>query len=225
MKKDLMKANIGMVEYIGYVKITLLHAVNLLSMGFKKNDDQQTNPFVIMQIGSQKVKSKTIHGTIDPHWNQEMMICWDGIESLTLDVFSSDEHMGCATLPLDFLLEEEGDEGGKESICSNLPDLSSIGEEEEEEEDDAGGAGGGGGGGGEGDGVLLGNQTKSGEKDPSLGKTSLFLPLEQRDVHKVGKKVKGIKSTARKIGRGSVFNPREASGGVFISIEFERLAH
>jgi len=169
-----------------------------------------------LQIGGQKVKSKTVHGTVSPHWDEELMLCWDGIESLTVDIFSSDEHMGCASLPLDFLLDEEDEdgEGGaseKLSVNSNLPDLGRIGEEGEEDEDDIE------------DDTLLGNQTKSGEKKGA--NTNLFLPLESRDVNKVGKKVKGLKSTARKIGRGSVFNPRQASGGVYISVEFERLAH
>ena len=42
-KKDLLPSNIGMVEYIGYVKIKLEHADNLLSMGFNKNDSQQVS--------------------------------------------------------------------------------------------------------------------------------------------------------------------------------------
>ena len=54
-----------------------------------------------------QVKSKTVHGTVDPHWNEEMMLCWDGMAPLTLDVFSSDEHMGSVAVPLDFLLDEE----------------------------------------------------------------------------------------------------------------------
>lgn len=159
-----------------------------------------------------------------------MMLCWDGVEELYIDIFSSDEHMGGHTLPLLYLLDEEAARvrsdsistrsAGGDSVISACPDLGmgSISEDQEETESNEGG---GKGKRGVTSSVLLGdNGDKKNGKDGTM-----FLQLEHRDITKVGKKTMGVKTKAKRAARGSVFHPREATGGVFVRITFERLSH
>jgi len=73
----------------------------------------------------------------------------------------------------------------------------------------------------------LGNQTtRNCEKNNS--EDCLYLSLEHRDIAKIGKtgsSSKGVKSKGKRVARGSVFRPREATGGVSLAVEFERLSH
>ncbi len=226
LKKDSNK-NIGMVEFIGYVNVKLLRGENLLRMGFK-GVDEQTNPYAVLQLGGQKVSSKVCSNTCNPLWDENVMLCWDGVEELHVDIFSSDEHMGGATMSLLYLLEEEegdrklsmGSSRGDDSVISAVPDLSKIEEDDEDEDGDDDGdsdkkrK--------ETDSVLLGNQFADGE---AKNDDSMWLPLENRDVTKVGKKTMGVKTKGKRVARGSVFKPRQATGGICLQIKFERLSH
>ncbi|GMI27797.1 hypothetical protein TrRE_jg6556, partial [Triparma retinervis] len=222
-------SNIGMIEFIGYINVTLVRGENLLRMGFHGSDGE-TNPYAKLQLGGQMVQSKVAHNTCDPEWEETMMLCWDGIEELHLDVFSSDEHMGGHTLPLLYLLDEEAARvtsdsiasqrsgGGGDSVISACPDLGSIsetgedsgeevegGEEGREEGREEGGRR-------ETNSVLLGD-TERGKK----GKDgTMYLQLEHRDTTKVGKKTMGLKTKTKRAARGSVFRPREATGGIMV---------
>jgi len=144
-----------MVEFIGYLTINLLRAEHLLSMGVTAS---KTNPYCVLQLGGQKVTSKVATDTTNPVWKEKVMLCWDGVAELHVDVFSSDEHMGGGTLGLSYLLDAEADDdndnddddsldgcspggrGGKsDSVNSQFPDLGSIGESPEDgSEDDCG---------------------------------------------------------------------------------------
>mmetsp|Transcript_15334 Transcript_15334/g.28644 ORF Transcript_15334/g.28644 Transcript_15334/m.28644 type:complete len:483 (+) Transcript_15334:195-1643(+) len=215
-KKKQMSMTAGMVEFIGYINVTLVKGENLLRMGYK-GSDENTNPFCVLQLGNQKVQSKVCNNSSSPEWGETMMLCWDGIEELHLDIFSSDEHMGGHTVPLLYLLDEEADRNDsmssarkEDSVISNCPDLGSITEEGEE-----------------------GARSDSTTSDKLLGskdlkKTedgSMWLPLEHRDTSKLGKKTMGVKTKTKRVARGSVFSPRAATGGIVVKITFERLSH
>mmetsp|Transcript_11800 Transcript_11800/g.23848 ORF Transcript_11800/g.23848 Transcript_11800/m.23848 type:complete len:502 (-) Transcript_11800:115-1620(-) len=226
-KKAAIDTGIGMIEFIGYINITLVRGENLLRMGYK-GSDENTNPFAMLQLGNQKVQSKVVHNSSSPEWNETMMLCWDGVEELHVDIFSSDEHMGGHTIPLLYLLDEEADRSGStisrgtDSVVSSCPDLGgddlrSIKEDEDgdgdgdDDGDDSRGANAD---------VLLGSVTKTKSVDGSM-----YLPLEHRDISKAGKKTMGVKTKTKRVARGSVFNPRQATGGVVLKITFERLNH
>ena len=137
-KKKQQSMTVGMVEFIGYINVTLIKGESLLRMGYK-GSDENTNPFCVMQLGNQKVQSKVCQNSSSPEWGETMMLCWDGIEELHLDIFSSDEHMGGHTVPLLYLLDEEADRNDSmsstrkdDSVISSCPDLGSITEEGEE---------------------------------------------------------------------------------------------
>ena len=241
-------STVGMVEFIGYITVHLLKGEHLLSMGYN-GTAEKTNPFAVLQLGGQKVTSKVSRDTVNPQWNETHMLCWDGVDEFHVDVFSSDEHMGGATLQIAYLLEEEEKRACRKAEEEESDDadrrggesegtLGSIGEEdvEEDSEDGVGGAAprggasaarGAAGKGGERDrrgtdSVLLGHDDHGhADHDDSC----VWLTLEHRDLTKVGKKTLGVKTKAKRVGRGSVFAPREATGGVFLGIKFERLNH
>ena len=223
-KKATIDTGIGMIEFIGYINITLVKGENLLRMGYK-GSDENTNPFAVLQLGNQKVQSKVFHNSSSPEWNETMMLCWDGVEELHIDIFSSDEHMGGHTIPLLYLLDEEADRSGStisrgtDSVVSSCPDLGGDDLRSIKEDEDSDGDGEGEGRKGNGD-VLLGGAKKTKSLDGSM-----YLPLEHRDVSKVGKKTMGVKTKTKRVARGSVFSPRQATGGVVLKITFERLNH
>ncbi|GMH63031.1 hypothetical protein TL16_g03612 [Triparma laevis f. inornata] len=210
-KKKQQSMTVGMVEFIGYINVTLIKGESLLRMGYK-GSDENTNPFCVMQLGNQKVQSKVCQNSSSPEWGETMMLCWDGIEELHLDIFSSDEHMGGHTVPLLYLLDEEADRNDSmssmrkdDSVISSCPDLGSITEEGEE-----GGSGG-----------KAGRSTTSDQLLASSGGKK----KEDGDTSKLGKKTMGVKTKTKRVVRGSVFSPRAATGGIVIKITFERLSH
>ena len=223
-KQASINAGIGMIEFLGYISITLVKGENLLRMGYK-GSDENTNPYCVLQLGNQKVQSKVSHNTSSPEWNETMMLCWDGVEELHIDCFSSDEHMGGHTVPLLYLLDEEADRNGStvsrgaDSVVSSCPDLSSIredGDGEGEEYDEKG------------EENKKGRTTTSSLLPGGRSKSqdgSMYLPLEHRDIAKVGKKTMGVKTKTKRVARGSVFSPRAAQGGVVVKLIFERLNH
>ena len=137
----LSSSPVGMVEYIGYVSVVLYSAKDLLPMSKDVKGRGAANPVVKLTLGSQSVKSQTRKNTVNPDYGAEvLMLCWDGLAALELDVFSKGEHLGSATWPLAYLLED----GAK-------PGETGIGRITEEDVYGGGGGGGRGGGVDEGD--------------------------------------------------------------------------
>jgi hypothetical protein len=75
--------NHGMVEYVGVLNIVLVEGAHLVGMNISGKSD----PYVIFRLGEQSITSKIIKHSINPHWNQKLMLSWDGISSLIGEIF------------------------------------------------------------------------------------------------------------------------------------------
>ena len=85
----------GAIEFIGILCIHLLSAKQLARMDVLGSSD----PYCILQIGQQTMKSKVIKNNLNPNWNETLMFSWDGISPLIINVmdkdrFKQDDHIG-----------------------------------------------------------------------------------------------------------------------------------
>jgi stromal membrane-associated protein len=78
--------SIGSIEFIGVLMVKLKSARNLV----KADIIGKSDPYCILKLGKQQLKSKTIFRTLNPDWNEDMMLSWDGSSSLLLEVYDHD---------------------------------------------------------------------------------------------------------------------------------------
>eukprot|EP01080_Neovahlkampfia_damariscottae_P002650 gene2650-3847_t len=70
---SLNNSQIGMVEYTGMIKITIIGARKLPASGMNNLD-----PYFVFQLGEQKIKSQIIHKSLNPYFSfEELMVCVD----------------------------------------------------------------------------------------------------------------------------------------------------
>ncbi|KAF1315101.1 Gtpase-activating protein, partial [Globisporangium splendens] len=91
--------NHGMVEYVGVLTIELVEGANLAGVDINGKCD----PYVTFHLGEQSITSTRINNNVNPHWNQTLMLSWDGTSPLIAEVFdhnkiSSDRAMGRAVI-------------------------------------------------------------------------------------------------------------------------------
>jgi len=65
----------AMVEYTGILFIRLLHAKDLIVADVISSD-----PYVVFQVGPQKVTSKVIDNSLNPVWNENLQLCVNGLK-------------------------------------------------------------------------------------------------------------------------------------------------
>lgn len=85
----------GSIEFIGILNLHLCSAKHLAKMDVLGSSD----PYCILQIGQQTMKSKVIKNNINPNWNENLMFSWDGISPLVINVmdrdrFKKDDQLG-----------------------------------------------------------------------------------------------------------------------------------
>ncbi|KAJ4772580.1 Calcium-dependent lipid-binding (CaLB domain) family protein [Rhynchospora pubera] len=96
-KKKLM----GMVEFVGLMRVKIIRGRNLAVRDMITSD-----PYVILHLGHQTVRTKTIKSNLNPEWNEILMLSIpDPIPLLKLqvydkDTFSTDDKMGEAELDI-----------------------------------------------------------------------------------------------------------------------------
>jgi hypothetical protein len=93
--------NQGMVDNVGVLWITLVEGKDLLACDLGATSD----PYCKLVVGGQRCKSKTIKATLNPVWNEQLMLSWDGqaplfLECWDADTFSADDPMGQGVLEL-----------------------------------------------------------------------------------------------------------------------------
>eukprot|EP00457_Paulinella_chromatophora_P001031 gb/GEZN01001033.1/.p1 GENE.gb/GEZN01001033.1/~~gb/GEZN01001033.1/.p1 ORF type:complete len:1002 (-),score=180.86 gb/GEZN01001033.1/:46-3051(-) len=74
----LYQTDVGMVEYNGILFIKLIEGKNLHS--------DRCNPYCVFQVGHQKIQSKIKKKTSNPQWNEALRLCWNGLDSLDVEV-------------------------------------------------------------------------------------------------------------------------------------------
>lgn len=78
----------AMIEYAGMIAITLVSGQNLMSADANGLSD----PYVKLRLGAQEVKSKIVKKSLNPVWNEKLMLCVPSFGSvLELAVFDWDK--------------------------------------------------------------------------------------------------------------------------------------
>ncbi|KAL3024526.1 hypothetical protein AAZX31_04G127900 [Glycine max] len=91
----------GMVEFIGLIKVNVVKGTNLAI-----RDVMTSDPYVIISLGHQSVKTRVIKSSLNPVWNESLMLSIpDNIPPLKVlvydkDIFSTDDFMGKAEIDI-----------------------------------------------------------------------------------------------------------------------------
>ncbi|KAL1559558.1 putative ADP-ribosylation factor GTPase-activating protein AGD11 isoform X2 [Salvia divinorum] len=95
----------GMVEFVGLIKVNIIRGTNLVVRDMVSSD-----PYVVLSLGNQSMKTRVIKNNINPVWNERLMLSIPAnIPPLKLDVydkdtFSTDDFMGDAEIDIEPLL-------------------------------------------------------------------------------------------------------------------------
>ncbi|KAJ7550408.1 hypothetical protein O6H91_07G099100 [Diphasiastrum complanatum] len=95
------KCTIGMVEFMGLLKVLVIRGTNLAVRDMLTSD-----PYVVLTLGQQKVKTKVIKSNLNPVWNEELMLSVPSpphplkVQVYDKDTFSADDIMGEAEVDL-----------------------------------------------------------------------------------------------------------------------------
>eukprot|EP00268_Persea_americana_P043610 TRINITY_DN4388_c0_g2_i1.p1 TRINITY_DN4388_c0_g2~~TRINITY_DN4388_c0_g2_i1.p1 ORF type:complete len:305 (-),score=58.99 TRINITY_DN4388_c0_g2_i1:245-1159(-) len=93
--------SIGMVEFVGLIKVNVVRGTNLAI-----RDVVSSDPYVIISMGHQSVKTRVIKSNLNPVWNERLMLSIpDPVPPLKLQVydkdkFSADDRMGEAEIDI-----------------------------------------------------------------------------------------------------------------------------
>ncbi|KAG5035071.1 hypothetical protein JHK87_009981 [Glycine soja] len=91
----------GMIEFIGLIKVNVVKGTNLVI-----RDVMTSDPYVIISLGHQSVKTRVIKSSLNPVWNESLMLSIpDNIPLLKVlvydkDIFSTDDFMGKAEIDI-----------------------------------------------------------------------------------------------------------------------------
>ncbi|KAF8052313.1 hypothetical protein N665_1573s0014 [Sinapis alba] len=95
----------GMVEFIGLLKVTVKKGTNLAI-----RDMMSSDPYVVLNLGKQKLQTTVVNSNLNPIWNQELMLSVPEsygpvkLQVYDYDTFSSDDIMGKAELDIQPLI-------------------------------------------------------------------------------------------------------------------------
>ncbi|KAK3166506.1 hypothetical protein QOZ80_1AG0046580 [Eleusine coracana subsp. coracana] len=90
---------VGMVEFVGLIKVNIIRGTNLAI-----RDVMSSDPYVIINLGHQSMKTKVIKSSLNPVWNERLMLSIpDPVPLLKLqvydkDTFTTDDRMGEAEI-------------------------------------------------------------------------------------------------------------------------------
>ncbi|WMV41877.1 hypothetical protein MTR67_035262 [Solanum verrucosum] len=95
----------GMVEFIGLIKVNVVRGTNLAV-----RDVVTSDPYVILSLGSQSVKTRVIKNNLNPVWNEKLMLSIpENVPPLKMlvydkDTFTTDDFMGEAEIDIEPLV-------------------------------------------------------------------------------------------------------------------------
>ncbi|KAI0497505.1 hypothetical protein KFK09_020734 [Dendrobium nobile] len=96
-----VKMMMGMVEFVGLIKVNIIKGTNLAV-----RDVVTSDPYVILTLGHQTTKTRVVKSNLNPVWNERVMFSIpDPIPPLKLqvydkDTFSTDDKMGEAEVDI-----------------------------------------------------------------------------------------------------------------------------
>lgn len=99
LEEDHSEKSIGEQEFVGILVIKVLGAQNLEKSDFIGKSD----PYVMLTVGRQTVLTKVCHNTLNPKWDETLLLSWDGSSSLLVQVmdhdrFKSHDALGTTTV-------------------------------------------------------------------------------------------------------------------------------
>uniref|UniRef100_A0A0E0DQX3 C2 domain-containing protein n=1 Tax=Oryza meridionalis TaxID=40149 RepID=A0A0E0DQX3_9ORYZ len=89
------QTDVGMVEFVGLIKVDIRRGTNLAV-----RDVMSSDPYVMLNLGHQTMKTKVIKNTLNPVWNERLMLSIPHpvpplkLQVFDKDTFSSDDRMG-----------------------------------------------------------------------------------------------------------------------------------
>nr|XP_029150769.1 probable ADP-ribosylation factor GTPase-activating protein AGD11 [Arachis hypogaea] len=95
----------GMVEFVGLIKVNVVKGTNLVV-----RDVVSSDPYVVLSLGDQSVKTRVIKKSLNPVWNESLMLSIpENIPPLKVcvydkDKFSNDDFMGEAEIDIEPLV-------------------------------------------------------------------------------------------------------------------------
>lgn len=95
----------GMVEFVGLINVNIVRGTDLAVRDMVSSD-----PYVILTLGNQSMKTRVIKNNLNPVWNERLMLSIpEDIPPLKLlvydkDTFSTDDFMGSAEIDIQPLL-------------------------------------------------------------------------------------------------------------------------
>ncbi|CAA0831411.1 Probable ADP-ribosylation factor GTPase-activating protein AGD11 [Striga hermonthica] len=113
----------GMVEFVGLIKVNIVRGTNLAIRDMVTSD-----PYVILTLGNQSMKTRVIKNNLNPVWNESLMLSIpESIPPLKLlvydkDTFSTDDFMGNAEIDIQPLLS-----AAKASESSSISESTLLG--------------------------------------------------------------------------------------------------
>ncbi|KAK6119220.1 hypothetical protein DH2020_047035 [Rehmannia glutinosa] len=105
----------SMVEFVGLINVNIVRGTNLAVRDMVSSD-----PYVILSLGNQSMRTRVIKNNLNPVWNERIMLSIpENIPPLKLlvydkDTFSTDDFMGDAEIDIQPLLS-----AAKASECSS----------------------------------------------------------------------------------------------------------
>ncbi|KAI3824611.1 hypothetical protein L1987_06075 [Smallanthus sonchifolius] len=95
----------GMVEFVGLIKVKVVRGTNLVIRDVRSSD-----PYVMLSLGNQSVKTRVIKNNLNPVWNEKLMLSIpEDVPPLKVNVFdkdkfSTDDPMGEAEIDIEPLV-------------------------------------------------------------------------------------------------------------------------
>lgn len=104
-RTTVIASQVGMVEFVGLMKVNIIRGTNLAV-----RDVLTSDPYVVLTLGHQTVKTRVVRRSLNPVWNESLMLSIpDPIPPLKLKVldkdrFSADDEMGEAEIDIQALV-------------------------------------------------------------------------------------------------------------------------
>ncbi|KAI3495542.1 hypothetical protein L1887_37885 [Cichorium endivia] len=95
----------GMVEFVGLIKVNVVRGIDLVIRDVRSSD-----PYVMLCLGNQSVKTRVIKSNLNPVWNEKLMLSIpDDLPPLKVivfdkDKFTTDDYMGEAEIEIEPLV-------------------------------------------------------------------------------------------------------------------------
>ncbi|GER24654.1 calcium-dependent ARF-type GTPase activating protein family [Striga asiatica] len=99
------KPEVGMVEFIGMLKVKVIKGSNLAIRDMLSSD-----PYVVLSLGQQKVQTSVVRSNLNPVWNEELMLSVPEkygpikLQVYDYDTFSADDIMGEAEIDIQSMI-------------------------------------------------------------------------------------------------------------------------